>query len=442
MRKLSLFKGDYTPKRTTELILHGSFIAVLLLAALLVLYDVVSGSTWLGGMLWVVALIIVYLVSAKIFLRKNFLRSVNWMIIAFYLLLAFCTLLLWGVNAPVGILTVSFAVALPSILLGPRSILPVVFMVIVLLSMVQLIHSSNVVSPDLTALSLPSTSWDILTYSTIISVFALVSWIASNQRAKNLERAIQAEEALRAQKDALRVELDKESATLRSTQLKQIRQLYNFALLGQSTAATLHELSNHLSILNLDIEDLHQHTTNSKAIANAKSSIDAINTMVRQSRQQLNSFDPSKHFNAVQIVHQAVKDMKHKYTEHHVALTKEPVNGTTSFNVKGNSLALMQAIIILLNNALDACCNAPLPAVSLTITTTNSELIVSIKDNGIGISPESKALLFKPIVSTKATGLGVGLYIAHHIIVSQFGGTLKLKSSKVGANFVIKIPKK
>lgn len=140
-------------------------------------------------------------------------------------------------------------------------------------------------------------------------------------------------------------------------------------------------------------------------------------------------------------VHQAVKDMRKKYIDQHVALIKEPVQGKGNFTIEGSSLALMQAIIILLNNALDACRETPLPTVILSIARTDSMLTISIQDNGIGISTELKASLFKPVASTKASGLGVGLYIAHHIISSQFGGTLKLKPSKVGANFEVRIPR-
>lgn len=101
----------------------------------------------------------------------------------------------------------------------------------------------------------------------------------------------------------------------------------------------------------------------------------------------------------------------------------------------------MQVVTVLLNNALDACCDSHTPKVEVAIKNTEAALIISVSDNGPGLESGTKTSLFKPKVSTKTTGLGVGLYIARHLVVSQFKGTLKLARSKTGARFVIRIPR-
>ncbi len=67
--------------------------------------------------------------------------------------------------------------------------------------------------------------------------------------------------------------------------------------------------------------------------------------------------------------------------------------------------------------------------------------ILVIEDNGPGIDPELRSTLFNPIASKKPSGLGVGLYIAHHLAHTQFNGSLELIDSKQGAVFIVKIPK-
>jgi len=386
-------------------------------------------------------MIFAYLLTGELLLRKDYQRTVNWMLIVFYVFVAFSTLLLWGLNAPVGILTVSFAVLLPSILMGSWSILPVVCLSIIALIAVQLIHSDGILSPDLKHLSARSTFWDVATYSTVLSIFALVSWLSGNQREKSLKRALLAESALMSQKEALIIELDKESSALRLAQLNQIRHLHKFALLGQSAAATLHELSNHLSILNLDIDDLRQQHSNSKAIANATDGIDHINKMVRQARQQLSSYDQSEKFNAISVVNRSVKDLTSKFRYSKVKLTKNTVRSRAPFNMTGNPMALMQIGSILLNNALDACRGQEKPEVRISIRSTPAKLYISVSDNGPGVDPSVAASLFKPVTSTKPSGLGVGLYIAQHLVKDQFNGKITLKSRNSGATFVVSIPK-
>lgn len=432
-------RGGFTSTRTTTLVLRGSLAATLLLAALLLTYNSLYHSIWLDDTFWVIFSAVAYLLFAEILLRKGRQRTANWLIISFYLLLAFTTLLIWGLNAPIGILTISFPVILSSALMGARSIPIVVGASSAMLFFVQLMTSCGFIHPDTKSLSLPSTMWDVLSYATILSIFGLVAWAASSQREKNLKRALQAEQALTQQKDSLRQELEKESAVLRLTQLKQIRQLHTFALLGQSTAATLHELSNHLSILNLDINDLDQQHSQSKAIANAKGSLATINKMVRQTRQQLNSYNQVETFNALTVVNQSIKDMQDKFLMRHVTLTRGSSPKSRAFSISGSPLALMQIITILLNNAIDACYDSPYPKVEITIHTTKDTLSVIIADNGPGIDPAIQTELFNPVASTKATGMGVGLYIARHLAKSQFHGDIKLVPTDIGATFNVKI---
>ena len=122
--------------------------------------------------------------------------------------------------------------------------------------------------------------------------------------------------------------------------------------MGQSTAATLHELSTHLSVLNLDIDDLNQQHASSQAIGNAKDSIAHINKMVRQAKHQLDTYGDYKTFNVHTVINRCVQDMQEKFARRNVTLANEArlVNTTT---LKGSPLALMQVLTILLNNALE-----------------------------------------------------------------------------------------
>lgn len=430
----------YSTQRTTNLVLLGTLVVVFLICLLLVLHYGIGHPAWVTERGWLLVGIFGYLFSAKILLKRNHQQIVNWMIVAFYLLLSFFTLLFGGLNAPVGILTVTFALILPSILMGAHTILPVTLLTMVVLGCVQYIHEMRILTPSLENLSLPSTYWDVLSYSTIFAIFALVSWLASSQREKNLLRALRAESALKKQKVALSMELEKESATLRLTQLNQIRQLHRFALLGQSAAATLHELSNHLSILNFDINDLHQQNSNSKIISSAKDSIEHINKMVHRTRRQLNSYDELETFDAIALVKQTVKDLTDKFRYSHIRLVKPTIKGRRTFITHSSRLALMQIITILLNNAFDACSDILDSEVRVKIENKGAKLKVHIIDTGIGIEPEIAKILFNPVTSGKPTGLGVGLYIAQHLANDQLSGSIELMPSKIGAHFVVSLP--
>ena len=72
-----------------------------------------------------------------------------------------------------------------------------------------------------------------------------------------------------------------------------------------------------------------------------------------------------------------------------------------------------------------------------------SSVIIRIRDNGSGISPEHQARLFDPFFTTKpiGKGTGLGLSISYQIIVEKHHGVLKCISAPgQGAEFWLEIP--
>ena len=89
---------------------------------------------------------------------------------------------------------------------------------------------------------------------------------------------------------------------------------------------------------------------------------------------------------------------------------------------------LKQAFFNLLKNAYQA-----LPGsggeVHLNSRSTEYEVIVSIQDNGSGISPEIMGSLFEPFRSSRQSGTGLGLLIVRRI-VREHGGEIKVESEE------------
>ncbi|MCF8403696.1 MAG: two-component sensor histidine kinase [Bacteroidales bacterium] len=82
----------------------------------------------------------------------------------------------------------------------------------------------------------------------------------------------------------------------------------------------------------------------------------------------------------------------------------------------------------------------------ITVTTrltANGQLLIAVKDNGPGISPEIKDKIFQPFFTTKLTGqgTGLGLSLSYDIITKGHGGELSLESKQgAGAEFIIHLP--
>lgn len=78
----------------------------------------------------------------------------------------------------------------------------------------------------------------------------------------------------------------------------------------------------------------------------------------------------------------------------------------------------------------------------ITTERENNNAIITIRDDGIGITPENISKIFDPFFTTKPIGMGTGLGLSlSYGIIEQHGGTISVKSEKEkGTSFTIKIP--
>jgi two-component system, NtrC family, sensor kinase len=109
---------------------------------------------------------------------------------------------------------------------------------------------------------------------------------------------------------------------------------------------------------------------------------------------------------------------------------------------------LNQVFMNLLANAIDVLDEAEysedqFPEIRIRTQARLEAVVISIADNGKGMSPETQAKLFSTFFTTKAIGkgTGLGLSISRQIIVEKHNGTLECKSTLgQGTEFIITLP--
>ncbi|HET6555801.1 MAG TPA: ATP-binding protein [Prolixibacteraceae bacterium] len=81
------------------------------------------------------------------------------------------------------------------------------------------------------------------------------------------------------------------------------------------------------------------------------------------------------------------------------------------------------------------------PTVSVSTKKVDDKVVISVKDNGIGISPKVVDKIFQPFFTTKPTGQGTGLGLSmSYDIVKAHGGELKVETKEgEGAEFIIEL---
>ncbi len=111
--------------------------------------------------------------------------------------------------------------------------------------------------------------------------------------------------------------------------------------------------------------------------------------------------------------------------------------------VKGNLVQLQQVILNLLVNAADAMADLPPRQRRVEIGVDkgkNGYCELSVADMGPGIPAEMRSEIFKPFVSSKKGGLGLGLAICRSIVEAQGGKLFFDDAVKRGARAVVILP--
>ena len=79
-------------------------------------------------------------------------------------------------------------------------------------------------------------------------------------------------------------------------------------------------------------------------------------------------------------------------------------------------------------------------SVFVTVFEENNNVIISVKDNGIGVSEDNKSRIFEPKFTTKSSGMGLGLAIIKNII-ENYNGTITFNSELGrGTEFIVSFP--
>jgi two-component system, LuxR family, sensor kinase FixL len=112
----------------------------------------------------------------------------------------------------------------------------------------------------------------------------------------------------------------------------------------------------------------------------------------------------------------------------------------TAPRVAADKIEIQQVVFNLVRNAIEAMEDRRRKTVRLSTATRDAEVEVAIADSGPGVPPELRERLFRPFVTTKPTGMGIGLSICRRIVDGHGGRLWAENGPKGGAVFRFTLP--
>ena len=203
-------------------------------------------------------------------------------------------------------------------------------------------------------------------------------------------------------------------------------------------AFVMHDIKNLASQFSLLARNAEHHAENpafrADMIVTLRNSAEKLNALIaRLSRYGKGMGDSASAFDVADVV----RSVASQFANHHPVVVTECQHGV----INANRDALEQSLLHLVQNAIDA--SAPDQPVFLMHTIDGMHARIDVIDSGQGMSPEFiRTRLFKPFVSSKPGGFGIGACETREL-VRAMGGWLDVESREgLGSRFIIRLPLK
>lgn len=230
--------------------------------------------------------------------------------------------------------------------------------------------------------------------------------------------------------------------TIIRRQQGQLVEAEAFATVGEMSSVIAHGFRNPLAAIRSSAElslgdDLPDLVSGS--LTDIMAETDRLEEWVKQ--LLLFSQSPNEDRSRVQmadVLQGSVEGFKSQSESRGIRVSYSPCDGLPE--VEGNDATLGQVISGLIANAIEAMPSGGHLDVGQRVTRDRRFVEITIADTGPGITPEQERMVFQPFVTSKSSGLGLGLALARRI-VERHGGAIELaRGEPRGTIATIRLP--
>ena len=255
----------------------------------------------------------------------------------------------------------------------------------------------------------------------------------------DITERVEAEKKLQEYSENLEVLVEARTQELQDTRENLLRK-ENLALLGALAGSMSHDLRNPLAGISNAVYYLKTILTDTDE--KVGDYLDIISNSVQRADEIIQKLRDLLSSNPVNKQKIKVSDLVSSALK--ISLIPENIKVNTKFPAKlpkvvVDSTQMQHVIDNLLSNAYQAMPNGG--KINIGAQKKGNQVLISIQDDGSGISEEHKGKIFEPLFTTKETGMGLGLAVSK-VIAEANGGNIYMESELgKGTTFTLSLPR-
>jgi len=203
-----------------------------------------------------------------------------------------------------------------------------------------------------------------------------------------------------------------------------------------------HEIKNPLTPMRLTVQSFERKfdpkdpNSKEKLSEYSKTLLDQIDTLTSIASAFSNFAKMPKQQKVSLNVVEVVKHATEIFSENYIDFTAEK----TKIIAKLDKTQLIRIVTNLVKNATQALSSKENPEIKINVFKENENVIITVKDNGIGIEEAHKNKIFEPKFTTKSSGMGLGLPMIKNIIEAYKGEITFISEINKGTTFRVSLP--
>jgi signal transduction histidine kinase len=236
-------------------------------------------------------------------------------------------------------------------------------------------------------------------------------------------------------------QLERDHLEIEELHRREMGRAEHLATLGELAAGLAHEIRNPLAgiagVVDVMGKELPAESASRAVLADVQNEIlhiqNILNDLLSYARPKPPTFHPAD-LNVT--VEQAVMLAQQQVRTRPVKVTFTPNRALPP--VVHDPALIQQVVLNLVLNGIQAIPNQG--AIDITLAHEADRVLITVKDNGKGISPDALPKIFRPFFTTRKEGTGLGLSLAKGIVQSHGGNIEATSTLGQGTQFRIHLP--